>query len=81
MPLHEKKKHGSKDPPLRLGFGGFGFFLGLFLLFLFLEFVADDFEDGHLGVVADTIAGVDDAGAAAESAEKTALGLGLGPAG
>src|SRR5216684_3846308 len=46
-----------------LRFGGF-FLLGLFFLFLELEFVADKFEDGHLGVVADSIAGVDDASVA-----------------
>src|SRR6267154_217884 len=45
---------------LALYFGGF-FLLGLFFLFLEFEFVADELEDGHFGVVADAIAGVDDA--------------------
>src|SRR5258708_8902239 len=39
--------------------------LRLFFLFLELEFVADELEDGHLGVVADAVAGVNDAGGAA----------------
>src|ERR1700730_1995741 len=39
-----------------------GFFLlGAFFLFFFLEFVAYQFKDGHFGVVADAMAGVDDA--------------------
>ena len=37
---------------LALGFDGF-FLLGLFFLFLLLELVADEFEDGHLGAIAD----------------------------
>src|SRR5260370_22121 len=44
-------------------FGCF-FLLGLFLLFLELEFIADELEDGHLGIVADAMAGLDDAGVA-----------------
>ncbi len=43
------------------GFDGF-FLLGLFILFFFLVLVANDFEDSHFGIVADSIASVDDAG-------------------
>src|SRR5215472_4647159 len=46
---------------LAVGLGGFCFFLGLFLLFFFFVFVADDFKNGYFGVVADTVAGVNDA--------------------
>src|SRR5213594_1880344 len=49
---------------LASGFGRF-FLLGLFFLFFFLVLVADDFEDGHFGVVADAVAGTDDAGVTA----------------
>src|SRR5712692_8581826 len=54
----------SGEIGLAFGFGGF-FLLGLSFLFLEFEFVANELEDRHLGVVADTIAGVDDAGVAA----------------
>ena len=33
-----------------------GFLLGFFFLFLGFEFVADDFEDGNIGGVADRVA-------------------------
>ena len=46
--------------------GGCRFFLlGFFFLFFFLQLVADEFEDGYFGAVADADAGVDDAGVAA----------------
>ena len=40
------------------------FLLGLGLLFLGFEFVADELEDGDFGVVANTVTGMDDAGIA-----------------
>ena len=43
------------------------FLLGLFRFFFQLELVADDFEDGYLGVVADTVSSVDNAGVAASA--------------
>src|SRR5712671_3433371 len=49
---------------LTLYFSGF-FLLRLFFLFLEFELVADELEDGYLGVVADAVAGVNDAGVAA----------------
>src|SRR5712691_10858249 len=54
---------------LTLYFGGF-FLLGLFFLFLELEFVADELEDGHLSVVADAVASMDDASVTAGAIRK-----------
>src|SRR5207245_10977350 len=45
---------------LALGFGGL-FLFGLFFLLFRLVLVADEFQNGHLGVVADSIARLDDA--------------------
>src|SRR5437762_10951391 len=49
---------------LALYFGHF-FLLGFFFLLLELELVTDELEDGHLGVVADAVPRMDDAGVAA----------------
>src|SRR6266576_3412847 len=49
---------------LALYFGYF-FLLGFFFLLLELELVTDELEDGHLGVVADAVPRMDDAGVAA----------------
>src|SRR5437660_9257472 len=51
---------------LALYFGLF-FLLGLFFLFLELELVADEFEDGHLGVVADAVSCMNNACVAASA--------------
>src|SRR5882672_3170382 len=58
-----------RTPRLALGFDRF-FLLGFFFLFLGFEFVADELEDGYLGVVSNTIAGMDDAGIAAGAVGK-----------
>jgi len=42
----------------------------VFSSFLGFEFVADELEDGYLGVVSNTIAGMDDAGIAAGAVRK-----------
>src|SRR5215469_1407071 len=57
-------EYSANERGLAGGFGGL-FLLGLFFLFFFLVLVADDFEDGHFGVVADAIASSDDARVAA----------------
>ena len=41
------------------------FLLGFFFLFFSFVFVADQFEDGYFGIVANAVAGMDDAGVAA----------------
>src|SRR5216683_3240874 len=51
---------------LAAGCGGL-FLLRLFFLFFGFVFVADELEDGHLSVVPDTVAGMDDASVAAGS--------------
>src|SRR5882724_1855491 len=58
-----------RTPRLALGFDRF-FLLGFFFLFLGFVFVANELEDGYLGVVADAVAGVDDSGVAAGAVGK-----------
>src|SRR6266852_9690597 len=60
---------GKKTPVLRFGFGGL-FLFGLFFLLFCFVLVADEFQDGHLGVVADAMARLDDANIAARPVSK-----------
>src|SRR5882757_11285648 len=58
--LAERAEQIVRRRKLALGFDGF-FDLALFFLFLFLELVADEFEDGYLCAIAHASASVDDA--------------------
>src|ERR1700722_5548099 len=59
-----------KASALALGFFGDFFFLGALFLFLLLELVVDEFQDGDFGAVTDAEPGGDDARVAARAIRK-----------